>query len=229
MICRNCDTDNQQHHLPSNTFTLAKRKPHLTPNTCASARQQPHLAEIRRWRRQSVQMGRKICVCLSSSPTWQQWGWARSTLLRRVRFVAGRGAVVELLVRAASGSCWPGRRSGATGTGSQRKQLAGAPREGWSEAEVCAEKLAARRATMRRHRGRACRWAGDYAAASWKSLPLGERRRCGKGKVQSSLGMVQSIIGKRLNGSNQHFTPFLFQCHRPHIAIPIITKYNSAA
>ena len=31
------------------------------------ARQQPHPAEIRRWRRQSVQMGRQICVCLSST------------------------------------------------------------------------------------------------------------------------------------------------------------------
>ena len=148
----------------------------------------------------------------------------------------GRGAVGELLVRAAGESSWPWRRGGATGTGSQRKQLAGAPRERWSEAAVCAEKLAAGRATMRRHRGRACRWAGDYAAASWKSLPLGERRRCGKGKVQSSIGKRQSsigkvlsIIGKRLNGSNQHFTPFLFQCHRPHTAMPIITKYNSAA
>ena len=72
--------------------------------------------------------------------------------------------------------CWPGRRSGAAGTGSRRKQLAGAPwrscwygqpaeaaggsvAEGWSEAAVCAEKLAAGRATMRRHRERACRWA----------------------------------------------------------------------
>ena len=69
---------------------------------------------------------------------------------------------------------------------------------------------------------KSCRSAGDDATAPWKSLPLGGRR-C------SSLGKVQSSIGKRLNGSNQHFTPFLFQCHRPHIAIPIITKYNSAA
>ena len=142
--------------------------------------------------------------------------------------------------------CWPGRRGGAAGTGSQRKQLAGAPwrscwygqpaeaaggsaAEGWSEAEVCAEKLAAGRATMRLHRGRACRWASDAAAAPWKSLPLGGRRCGGIGKRQSSIGKVQSSIGKRLNGRNQHFTPFLFQCHRPHIAIPIITKYNSAA
>ena len=163
-----------------------------------------------------------------------------------MRFVADRGAVAELLVRAAGESSWPWRRGGATGTGSQRKQLAGAPwrscwygqpaeaaggsaAEGWSEAAVCAEKLAAGRATMRRHRGRACRWAGDYAAASWKSLPLGKRRRCGIGKRQSSIGKVQSSIGKRLNGSNQHLNPFLFQCHRPHIAIPIIIKYKRAA
>ena len=103
---------------------------------------------------------------------------------------AGRGAVAELLVRAASGSSWRERCGGMERSGS-----------------LC---------------GKACRWASDDAAASRKSLPLGGRRCCSKGKVQS-------IIGKRLNGSNQHFTPFLFQCHRPHIAIPIITKYNSAA
>ena len=40
-----------------------------------------------------------------------------------MRFVAGRGAVAELL-------------------------LAGALREGWSEAEVCAEELAAPRGTL---------------------------------------------------------------------------------
>ena len=37
------------------------------PIYVSPARRQPHPAEIRRWRRQSVQMGRKICVCLSSS------------------------------------------------------------------------------------------------------------------------------------------------------------------
>ena len=126
--------------------------------------------------------------------------------------------------------CWPGRRSGAAGTGSRRKQLAGAPwrscwyeqpaeaaggsaAEGWSEAAVCAEKLPLRE-----------RCGGGIE----EELAAG-RRRCGIGKRLSSLGKVQSSIGKRLNGSNQHFTPFLFQCHRPHIAIPIITKYNSAA
>ena len=46
---------------------MAKLQPHPASNICAPAGQQPHLAEIRRWRRQSVQMGRQICVCLSSS------------------------------------------------------------------------------------------------------------------------------------------------------------------
>ena len=69
--------------------------------------------------------------------------------------------------------CWPGRRGGAAGTGSQRKQLAGAlRRDGAKRQSVrkslplgerrCGsieEELAAGRATMRRHRGRACRWA----------------------------------------------------------------------
>ena len=36
------------------------------PTPAHPARQQPHLAEIRRWRRQSGQMGQQICVCLST-------------------------------------------------------------------------------------------------------------------------------------------------------------------
>ena len=108
-----------------------------------------------------------------------------------MRFVAGRGAVAELLAR---GNVAKSHREDVAGQGADAEVfLAGS---------AVAELL--------------------LAGVPWKSLPLGERRRCGK-------GMVQSIIGKRLNGSNQHFTPFLFQCHRPHIAIPIITKYNSAA
>ena len=47
-----------------------KLQPYPALNTCAPARRQPHLAEIWRWRRQSVQMGRPICVCLSSSSMW---------------------------------------------------------------------------------------------------------------------------------------------------------------
>ena len=97
-----------------------------------------------------------------------------------IELLPGRGAVAELLVRATSGSSWPGRRGGATGTGSQRK-------------------------------------------------PLGERRCCGIGKVQSSIGKRLSSIGKRLNGSNQHSTPFLFQCHKPHTAIPIIIIYKMSS
>ena len=60
---------------------LGWQQPHPAPNTCTPAWQQPHLAEIRRWRRQSVQMGRQICVCLSSSPRWQQ-GKMRTYIFR---------------------------------------------------------------------------------------------------------------------------------------------------
>ena len=42
------------------------------PISASLARRQPHLAEIRRWRRQSVQMGRKICVCLSRCNPWRK-------------------------------------------------------------------------------------------------------------------------------------------------------------
>ena len=126
---------------------------------------------------------------------------------------AGRGAVAELLAGAPWRSCWYGQPAEAAG---------GSAAGGMERSGSLCGKVAAPRATMRLHRRRTCRWASDDAAVSRKSLPLGERRRCGK-------GMVQSIIGKRLNGSNQHFTPFLFQCHRPHIAIPIIIKYKRAA
>ena len=127
-------------------------------------------------------------------------------------------------------SCWYGQLAKAAGGVPWRSYWYGLP------AEAAGGSAAGEMERSGSLCGKACRWASDYAAASWKSLPLGERRRCGKGKVQSSigkrlssLGKVQSSIGKRLNGRNQHFTPFLFQCHRPHIAIPIITKYNSAA
>ena len=43
------------------TGTPAKRQPYHPSCSCAPARRQPHSAEMRRWRRQSVQMGRKIC------------------------------------------------------------------------------------------------------------------------------------------------------------------------
>ena len=43
----------------------------LHPTPAPLARLQPHPAEIRRWRRQSVQMGRKICVCLSRCNPWR--------------------------------------------------------------------------------------------------------------------------------------------------------------
>ena len=100
MICRNCATDNQQHHLP--------------PNTCAPARQQPHPAEIRRWRRQSVQMGRKICVCLSRCNPWRD-------ISRGVGNSSAQTVDDHVLVN-----------------GRTRKRSAAG---GWSEAEVCAEGL----------------------------------------------------------------------------------------
>ena len=44
------------------------------PTPAHRAMRQPHSAEIRRWRRQSVQMGREICVCLSSSSKVEAMG-----------------------------------------------------------------------------------------------------------------------------------------------------------
>ena len=39
VICRNCATDNQQHHLPPNTCALGWQHPHPAPNTCVLAMQ----------------------------------------------------------------------------------------------------------------------------------------------------------------------------------------------
>ena len=58
-----------QHPTPASP---AKRQQPPAPNTCVLARRQPHSAEIRRRRRQSVQMGRKICVCLSRCNPWRK-------------------------------------------------------------------------------------------------------------------------------------------------------------
>ncbi|MCI6918344.1 MAG: hypothetical protein SPF00_02830 [Candidatus Egerieousia sp.] len=35
MICRNSATDNQQHHLPSNTCALGWQQPYHPSDTCA--------------------------------------------------------------------------------------------------------------------------------------------------------------------------------------------------
>ena len=83
--------------------------------TAHTARRQPHPAEIRRWRRQSVQMGRKICVCLSRCNPWRD-------------ISSGVGNSSAQTVDAHVPREWEGPASGAL-------------REGWSEAEVCAEKL----------------------------------------------------------------------------------------
>ena len=63
------------------------------------------------------------CCELANPAQVRQIASQTGDLLRQMRFVAGRGAVAELL-------------------------LAGALREGWSEAEVCAQELAAPRGTL---------------------------------------------------------------------------------
>ena len=50
--------------LPVAAMPRRSLQQHLCYGSPASNK--PHPAEIRRWRRQSVQMGRQICVCLSS-------------------------------------------------------------------------------------------------------------------------------------------------------------------
>ena len=138
-----------------------------------------------------------------------------------MRFVAGGGAVAELLVRAAGESSWPGRRGGAAGTGSQRKQLAGALRRDGAKRQSVRKSLPLG--------GRLCGCIVEKLAAG-RATPLRQREGAEQHREEAEQHREElSSIGKRLNGSNQHFTPFLFQCHRPHIAIPIITKYNSAA
>ena len=116
MICWN--------DAPGQVAAISNTK-HLHPRPSSSlithripaptARQQPHLAEIRRWRRQSVQMGREICVCLSSGNSVNRHFPRSRELFRTDR---GRPCPRE----------WEGPASEAL-------------REGWSEAEVCAEKL----------------------------------------------------------------------------------------
>ena len=74
--------------------------------------------------------------------------------------------------------CRPGRRGGAAGTGSRRKQLAGVP---WGScwygqpAEAAGGSAAGEMERSGSLCGKACRWASDDAAASRKSLPLGGR------------------------------------------------------
>ena len=68
-------------------------------------------------------------------------------------------------------------------------------REGWSEAEVCAEEVAAPREPMR---GRFS--AGADASATWKSLPLQGSCSDTIGK-QLPPGKAQSTIGKQLHSA----------------------------
>ena len=71
MICWKAAAAKLQPYPASNTCVPTKQPHHLQSDTCVPARLQPHPAEIRRWRRQSVRMGRKICVCLSRCNPWR--------------------------------------------------------------------------------------------------------------------------------------------------------------
>ena len=84
------------------------------PISASLARRQPHLAEIRRWRRQSVQMGRQIWVCLSRCNPWRD-------ISRGVGNSSAQTVDDHVLVN-----------------GRTRKRSAAG---GWSEAEVCAGEL----------------------------------------------------------------------------------------
>ena len=84
------------------------------PIYVSPARRQPHPAEIRRWRRQSVQMGRQIWVCLSRCNPWRD-------ISRGVGNSSAQTVDDHVLVN-----------------GRTRKRSAAG---GWSEAEVCAEEL----------------------------------------------------------------------------------------
>ena len=84
------------------------------PTSASPARQQPHLAEMRRWRRQSVQMGRQICVCLSRCNPWRD-------ISSGVGNSSAQTVDDHVLVN-----------------GRTRKRSAAG---GWSEAEVCAGEL----------------------------------------------------------------------------------------
>ena len=77
---------------------------------------------------------------------------------------AGRGAVAELLVRAAGESSWRERCGGMERSGS-----------------LC---------------GKACRWASDDAAASWKSLPLGEDDAAAPGRCKAASGRCRAASGR---------------------------------
>ena len=115
MICWNCAHGQA-------TALSSTQHPHPQPNgsnlrhpiPVHPARQKPHLAEIRRRRRQSVQMGRKICVCLSRCNPWRD-------ISSGVGNSSAQTVDDHVLVN-----------------GRTRKRSAAG---GWSEAEVCAEEL----------------------------------------------------------------------------------------
>ena len=125
VICRNATSGQATALSPIGHLHPARQQPYHLSDTCAPARRQPHRSEIRRWRRQSVQMGRKICYvraaaqcgskeecahilsgvakaasrcCELANPAQvRQIASQTGVLLCRMRFVAGRGAVAKLL------------------------------------------------------------------------------------------------------------------------------------
>ena len=117
--------------------------------------------------------------------------------------------------------CWPGRCSGAAGTGSRRKQLAvapwrsywyGQPAEAAGRGAVAELLVRAASGSSWRERcggmersgslcGKACRWASDDAAASRKSLPLGGRL-CGC--IVEKLAAGRATPLRQREGAKQH-------------------------
>ena len=147
---------------------LAKRQPHPASNICALARRQPHPAEIRRWRRQSVQMGRQICVRLSSSNPVDRYNLADRPFPRsRELFRTDRG-----------------RPCPREWEDPQAKRCGGMERSG----SLCG-RVAAPRETLH---GRECGSIGklllaggtdaDWQRAPWKTVECGNRNKRRQGK-----------------------------------------------
>ena len=91
--------------------------------------------------------------------------------------------------------CWPGRLGGNGRDAVAEVLLAGALREGWSEAEVCAEKLplsgdlSGGNALLRLQRGKVCRCSGDVVGSQCCIIgkPLAEAQAAGAGAKAQNL------------------------------------------
>ena len=132
------------------------------PISASLARRQPHLAEIRRWRRQSVQMGRQICVCLSRCNPWRD-------ISRGVGNSSAQTVDDHVLVN-----------------GRTRKRSAAG---GWSEAEVCAEELPLRRRPCMEDNAAAsgrCCWLGRRGKETGDAMAESHREEGAMAKVPGS-------------------------------------------